>query len=95
MAAYERSSLNHRVRTENISRGSLEPGLWERLLNTYSDTDYQHTWEALFAACELFRETALTVAEHFEYPYPSEDDHRVSAHLEHINGLSRDAEEIY
>jgi len=73
----------------------LEPGLWERLLNTYSDADYEHTWLALFAACDLFRETAVNVAEHFEYAYPHEDDKRVSAHLKHVKSLLKGSEQIY
>ena len=73
----------------------LAPRLWDRLLLTYSDADYGRTWNALFAACDLFREIALQVADRYGYVYPHEDDRRVSAHLKHIKGLPRDAKEIY
>jgi len=73
----------------------LEPELWERLLSTYADGDYEHTWEALFTTCDLFREVANQVAEQFTFDYPHEDDQRVSAYLKHISCLPKDAEEIY
>jgi aminoglycoside 6-adenylyltransferase len=73
----------------------LEPELWEMLLKTYSDADYDNTWEALYATCNLFRRLALQVAEHFGFVYRHEDDERVSAHLRHVRCLRQDAREIY
>jgi len=73
----------------------LAPELWELLLKTYADACYEHTWEALFAMCELFRIAALRVAEHFGFDYPHGDDARVSAHLRHVRLLPEDAQEIY
>jgi aminoglycoside 6-adenylyltransferase len=35
------------------------------------------------------------MAEYFGFDYPFEDDRRVTAHLEHVRGLPRDAKEIY
>jgi aminoglycoside 6-adenylyltransferase len=73
----------------------LEPELWAMLLKTYSDASYDNTWEALFAMCDLFRVTALHVAEHFGFDYPHGDDERVSAHLRHVGLLPKNAKEIY
>ena len=73
----------------------LAPELWRLLLKTYADASYERTWEALLAMCDLFRITALHVAEHFGYDYPHEDDARVSAHLRHVRLLPKDAQEIY
>jgi aminoglycoside 6-adenylyltransferase len=73
----------------------LEPELWQLLLSTYSDADYEHTWEALLAIGELFRRVAIPVAQHFGFSYPHADDQRVSAHLRHVRHLPRDAAEIY
>jgi aminoglycoside 6-adenylyltransferase len=75
-------------------RGTLEPELWEMLLNTYADAGYEHTWQALLTMCDLFRRLALHVAAHFGYEYPLGDDARVSAHLRHVQSLPRDANEI-
>lgn len=73
----------------------LEPELWDLFLKTYSDADPGHTWDSLSAMCDLFRRTAAPLAEHFGYDYPFDDDRRVSAHLRHVRGLPRDAEEMY
>jgi len=73
----------------------LEPELWELLLRTYADASYEHTWEALFTMGDLFRITALGVAEHFGFEYNHGEDERVSAHLRHVRSLPRDAQEMY
>ena len=73
----------------------LEPELWAMLERTYADAVYEHTWEALLVMGELFRMTALTVAEYFGYGYPQGDDERVSAHLRHVRNLPKDAAEMY
>jgi aminoglycoside 6-adenylyltransferase len=76
-------------------RQHLEPELWEMLLQTYSDADYERTWEALFTSGELFRRLAVAVAREFGFDYPQGDDERVSAFLRHVRQLPRDAQEIY
>jgi aminoglycoside 6-adenylyltransferase len=73
----------------------LEPALWDMLQKTYADASYDHTWDVLFMMCNLFRQVALLIGEHFGYDYPLEDDKRVSAHLEHVRGLPGDAREMY
>jgi len=73
----------------------LDPELWHLLLQTYTDADYAHTWQALLTTGELFRMVAILVAEHFGYDYPFGDDERVSAHLRHVRDLPRDAKEMY
>jgi aminoglycoside 6-adenylyltransferase len=74
---------------------SLEPGLWRQFLRTYSDAEYARTWEALLAMGDLFRKTALPVAEHFRFEYPHGDDQRVTAHLIRVRALAPDADQIY
>jgi aminoglycoside 6-adenylyltransferase len=73
----------------------LDPNEWSLLLKTFADADYEHTWEALFAMCVLFREAAGIVADNFGYAYPESDDRRVFAHLQHVRMLPRDATKIY
>jgi aminoglycoside 6-adenylyltransferase len=76
-------------------RKYLEPELWIMLEQTYADANYDSTWEALFTMCNLFRRVALSVAVHFGFDYPHDDDERVSAHLEHVRFLPQDAKEMY
>jgi aminoglycoside 6-adenylyltransferase len=73
----------------------LEPELWDMLQKTYADAGYDNTWDALFAMCALFRLIATRVAEHFGFDYLQGDDDRVSAHLEHVRLLPKDATEMY
>jgi aminoglycoside 6-adenylyltransferase len=73
----------------------LEPELWHMLLRTYADAGYDDTWEALFTMCALFRRVALPIAEYFGFDYPHGDDERVSAHLEHVRSLPKNAREMY
>lgn len=73
----------------------LEPELWDMLQKTYADASYDTTWEALFTICNLFRRAALPIAEHFGFDYPHGDDKRVSAHLEHVRVLRKNAKGIY
>ena len=73
----------------------LEPALWALFEQTYADADPTNTWNALEAMCDLFRQTALQIANHFGLEYPHEDDQRVSAHLHHVRILPKDATTIY
>ncbi len=73
----------------------LEPEVWEMLLKTYANASYENTWEALFTMGNLFRKLALPVAEHFSFDYPLEDDKLVSAHLEHVRSLPKEAKKMY
>jgi aminoglycoside 6-adenylyltransferase len=73
----------------------LEPELWDLLLNTYASANYEQTWEALETMCRLFRITATAVADHFGFEYPIGYDERVSAHLQHVRSLPKDAKEMY
>jgi aminoglycoside 6-adenylyltransferase len=73
----------------------LEPELWELLEQTYANADYERTWDALFAMCQLFRTAAVRVADHFGFQYPMRDDEKVSEHLRHVRSLPKNALEIY
>jgi aminoglycoside 6-adenylyltransferase len=73
----------------------LDPDIWAQLESTYCDSKPEHTWEALLAMGDLFRQTARVVAAHFRYNYPEGEDRRVSEFIRHIRNLPRDAETIY
>lgn len=73
----------------------LEPDLWNEFVATYPKGDYESIWQSHFIMCDLFRKTAISVGEHFDYKYPYGDDERVTAHLKHVKHLPKDATEIY
>ncbi len=73
---------------------SLEPELWGMLENTYADAQPEHIWDSLFTMNDLFRELGRAVAEHFGFNYPGQDDKNVTAYLQHIRSLPREAKSI-
>jgi len=73
----------------------LDPTLWDMLMATYADAEYDHTWEALEAMCGLFQKTSRLVADHFGFEYPASEDEKVSAYLKHVKSLPKDAPEVY
>jgi aminoglycoside 6-adenylyltransferase len=73
----------------------LEPDLWNMLIATYADADYEKTWDALEKMGELFRLVAQAVAKYFNFDYAISEDENVTAHLKHVRALPKDAKEIY
>ena len=72
----------------------LEDDLWTLYYRTYSDGDYDHFWEAIFAACELFRTVGKRVSEYFHYSYNDEEDTNMSRYLKQVGELPKDAENL-
>lgn len=66
---------------------------WSKFIATYSDANNLRIWDSLFHMCRLFRETALHVAKHFGFEYPSSDDENVMEYLHHVRNLPPDATE--
>ena len=75
-------------------KGQIDDRLWALLERTYADARPDHTWDALFAMGELFREVAHPVACSFGFTYPEQDDANVSAYIRRIQKLPRDAKTI-
>jgi aminoglycoside 6-adenylyltransferase len=73
----------------------LEPELWDQLMATYADADYDHTWDSLTQMGQLFRRVSSNVADHFGFEYPQAEDQNVSAHIAHVRKLPKDAQEMY
>lgn len=73
----------------------LEPVLWTMVEKSYADSDYANNWNALLTMCDLFRQVAVPIAERYEFPYPHDDDQRVSAHLRHVRALPKTATTMY
>jgi aminoglycoside 6-adenylyltransferase len=70
----------------------LPPDLWQELLSTYAGSDEQENWEALLNASQLMRMLSIQVAENLGYTYPMEDDERVTAYLQKVRNLPKDAQ---
>jgi aminoglycoside 6-adenylyltransferase len=73
----------------------LEPELSQLLMQSYAGAHIEENWDALIAACDLFRQVATEVAAQFGFNYPQGDDQKVSAHLAHVRSLPASSTQIY
>lgn len=66
----------------------LPDDIYEIYAQTYSDSDYNNIWEAIFTACELFRKLAKEVASHFDFTYNIQEDENIMMYMRQVkNGL--------
>ena len=75
-------------------KADIEPEIWSELEKTYSDADFDHIWESLFAMGSLFRKLAHSVAAHFGFQYNEQEDDNVTEYLQQIKRLPYDAKDI-
>ncbi len=66
--------------------------LWNDLLQTYVGIDEDAIWQALFKAGNIMRQIGVSVAENLGYAYHYEEDDRVTAYLQHVMNLPKDAQ---
>lgn len=59
-------------------------------LQTFPDSSYEHFRQAIKAACRLFRETAVSVAEDLEGTYPEEYERGFQQYVEIMKFMKRD-----
>ncbi|WP_306008617.1 aminoglycoside 6-adenylyltransferase [Bacillus sp. MMSF_3353] len=59
----------------------LDNDIWERLMKTYPNGDYEQVWNSLFETIDLFEQVAIEVARILEYQYPSEEANKVKQYL--------------
>ncbi|WP_042348200.1 aminoglycoside 6-adenylyltransferase [Bacillus massiliigorillae] len=59
----------------------LDNDIWERLMKTYPNGDYEQVWNSLFEAIDIFEQVAIEVANILEYQYPFEDANKVKQYL--------------
>jgi aminoglycoside 6-adenylyltransferase len=74
-------------------KDDVESEVWLELEKTYSDANFENTWESLFTMESLFRHLAKNVASSFGFQYPQQDDDNVSEYLRRIQELPKDAME--
>jgi aminoglycoside 6-adenylyltransferase len=60
--------------------------LYEMFSQTYSDGEYEHLWNAIFAACDLFHTLALAVAAHFGFDYRQDEEDGMREYLRMMRG---------
>ncbi|KUO70576.1 MAG: aminoglycoside adenylyltransferase [Clostridia bacterium BRH_c25] len=59
----------------------LPKEIYNMYVKTYSNSDYNNFWAAIFIACKLFRTIAQPVAEHLGYTYNTTEDINMMEYL--------------
>lgn len=59
----------------------LSPELYTQYAATYSGSDYNDIWKAIYAMCDLFHTLALSVAAHFGFTYRQNEEDGMRAYL--------------
>lgn len=70
----------------------LPPELWQEFLSTYPGIEEEAIWQALFSAGTLMRKVSIPVAENLGYTYHFQEDERVTAYLQRVKNLPKNAQ---
>ena len=62
----------------------LSPELYAQYAATYSGSDYDDIWTAVFTMCDLFHPLALSVAAHFDFTYRQNEEDGIREYLRMI-----------
>lgn len=68
---------------------------WRMYKQTYTDSNDESLWQALFMMSDLFRHLGAAVATHLHYRYPLEEDQAMTKYLERIRSMAADAKHIF
>ncbi|MBP1924676.1 aminoglycoside 6-adenylyltransferase [Sedimentibacter acidaminivorans] len=64
----------------------LDERLYNMYKKTYPRAEYYEVWEVLMIMIKLFKETAICVANEFEFIFPEESEIVILEHLEYLKG---------
>ncbi|MFN2439646.1 MAG: aminoglycoside 6-adenylyltransferase, partial [Chitinophagaceae bacterium] len=67
----------------------ISPNLYKKVLSTYSDSNIDNTWNALFLMTQLFNELASKVSKSMAFNYHKEEANNVTEYLRWIYTVSR------
>jgi len=65
----------------------LPQDIYSLYTKTYSDSDYNNLWAAIFISCDLFRSIAISVGKHFGFVYNKDNDDNMLDYLNRVKGL--------
>lgn len=73
----------------------LQKEVYRQYLDTFFGSSCEDAWRAVLVMCDLFAQTAVTVAQALGYHYDTKEGEAARGFLEHVRTLPKDAEEIY
>lgn len=62
----------------------LPKEVYEQYVQTYSDSDYNNFWKAIFVACDLFQQLAVQVGAYMGYQYNQQDEENMRVYLNNV-----------
>ncbi len=62
----------------------LPTEIYQQYMLTYSDSDYNNLWNAIYTACNLFGYLAILVAEHCSYHYNQNEEEGMRSYLNNV-----------
>ncbi len=66
----------------------LKEDLWNKVLATFSGSDVDENWKAVYSTCDLVRELGTFVANELDYIYPFEQDIAIVDYLRKIEKMN-------
>lgn len=72
----------------------LPADTWERFLSSFTSTDEEQLWQALYTLCKLFSESCEKVASQHGFSYDKEIEQNVGKFMQYTHKLPRDAKEL-
>lgn len=67
----------------------LSPEIWAKTEATFSGSDIQDNWRALFAYADLGTELGVKMAQELGYPYPMELEQNIRTYLNHVKAMEK------
>jgi len=71
----------------NVKKFVSSP-LYERILETYADSDIENIWRSLFNMAEIFSELAIRTANALSFKYDFIEDEKVTRYLKRIHEMT-------
>jgi len=69
----------------------LDTETWERIENSFADSNVEKNWKALFATTDLFRRLATEIANQLNFGYDNNLDRNITGYLTKIQRLDKNA----
>ncbi|MPM12837.1 Aminoglycoside 6-adenylyltransferase [bioreactor metagenome] len=63
----------------------LEAELWKMLEKTYANAEYDASWQALFATCQLFSKVTQDISSSLGWVYSPNEGDKVQKYLRELN----------
>ncbi|RKS25310.1 aminoglycoside 6-adenylyltransferase [Flavobacterium endophyticum] len=70
----------------------LPSALWKKIEATFSGSDIEDNWRALFAYADIGSELGIEMAKKLGYPYPIELEQNIRTYLEHVRTMKKKEE---